>query len=115
MKCVCPDSNKNSNQHKQRLALENFHATSQKHQVKHKYTQAYHPWTNGQEERKNRTLKQATVDKYFYKDYNCLQKHLNLFLKAYNYAKHLRNLKGNTPFEELCLFYHKGRVARSCF
>ncbi len=45
------NSNKNSNQHKQELSLKNFHATSQKYQIKHKYTQAYHPWTNGQEER----------------------------------------------------------------
>ena len=58
----------------------------------------------------NKTIKQTTVDKYYYKDYDSLQKHLKLFLNAYNYAKHLRSLKGNSPFEELCLFYHKHKV-----
>ena len=58
----------------------------------------------------NKTIKQATVDKYYYKDYDSLQKHLKLFLKAYNNAKHLRSLKGNTPFEQLCIFYHKHKV-----
>ena len=55
----------------------------------------------------NKTIKQTTVDKYYYKDYDSLQKHLKLFLKAYNNAKHLRSLQGNTPFEELCLYWQK--------
>ena len=55
----------------------------------------------------NKTIKQTTVDKYYYKDYYSLQKHLKLFLKAYHNAKHLRSLQGNTPFEQLCIFYHK--------
>ncbi len=77
------------------------------HGISHRLTQPYHPWTNGQVERMNKTLKLATVDKYFYNDYDCLQKHLNLFLKAYNFAKHLRSLKGYTPFEQLCVFYQE--------
>ncbi len=68
------------------------------------YPRAYHPWTNGLVERMNKTLKLATVDKYYYNNYNSLQKHLDMFIKAYNFAKHLRSLKGNTPFEVLCFF-----------
>ena len=86
-----------------------FTSLCQTHSIAHSLTKPYHPWTNGQVERMNKTLKLATVDKYFYKDYDCLQKHLNLFLKAYNNAKHLRSLKGNMPFEVLCFFYHKNK------
>ena len=84
-----------------------FTSLCKAHGIAHRLTKPYHPCTNGQVERMNKTLKQTTVDKYYYKDYDSLQKHLNLFLKAYHNAKHLRSLQGNTPFEQLCIFYHK--------
>jgi hypothetical protein len=55
--------------------------------------------TNGQVERMNRTIQEATVNKYFYKDCDELNGHLLYFLRAYNYGKQLKTLRGLTPLE----------------
>jgi hypothetical protein len=47
------------------------------------------PWTNGQVERMNRTLKEATVQRYHYGTHAQLKAHLHTFLMAYNFAKRL--------------------------
>ncbi len=47
----------------------------------------------------NRTLKEATVYRYFYDTHEQLREHLASFLMAYNFAKRLKTLKGLTPFE----------------
>jgi transposase InsO family protein len=67
--------------------------------IEHRLTKVKHPWTNGQVERMNRTIQEATVNKYFYRDYDELNKHLLCFLKAYNCGKRLKTLKGLTPYE----------------
>jgi len=36
------------------------------HGIEHRLTKPNHPWTNGQVERMNRTLKEATVRRYHY-------------------------------------------------
>ena len=54
---------------------------------------------NGQVERMNRTLKEATVRRYYYDSHDRLRVHLKTFLDAYNFAK---RLKGLTPFEYIC-------------
>jgi transposase InsO family protein len=56
-----------------------------------------HPWTNGQVERMNRTLKDATVKRYFYETHEQLRTHLTDFVMAYNFARRLKTLKGLTP------------------
>jgi transposase InsO family protein len=33
--------------------------------IEHRLTKPNHPWTNGQVERMNRTLKEATVKRYY--------------------------------------------------
>ena len=58
--------------------------------------------TNGQVERMNRTLKEATVRRYHYQNHRQLEDHLAAFLDAYNFAKRLKTLRGLTPYEALC-------------
>lgn len=65
-------------------------------------TKPNHPWTNGQVERMNRTLKEATVKRYHYDSHDQLRQHLSTFLAAYNYAKRLKALRGLTPYEYIC-------------
>lgn len=38
----------------------------QEHGIEHRFTKPAHPWTNGQVERMNRTIKEATVLRYHY-------------------------------------------------
>ena len=71
------------------------------HDIEHRLTKVNHPWTNGQVERMNRTLKEATVKRYHYNSHEQLKEHLNTFLNAYNFAKRLKTLKGLTPYEEI--------------
>jgi len=75
--------------------------------IKHRLIQFRHPWTNGQNERFNRTLKEETVKKFHYADKRELAQHLKLFLDAYNRGKRLRAIKHLTPNEKLLEFYEK--------
>ena len=50
----------------------------------------------------NRTLKEATVYRYYYDTHQQLREHLITFLLAYNFAKRLKTLKGLTAFEFIC-------------
>ena len=70
--------------------------------IEHRLTKPNHPWTNGQVERMNRTLKEATVYRYYYDTHQQLREHLTTFLLAYNFAKRLKTLKGLTPYEFIC-------------
>lgn len=69
--------------------------------IEHRLTQVKHPWTNGQVERMNRTLKENTVKKYHYSSFDHLHHHIQDFLKAYNCAKKLKALNFKTPLEYL--------------
>ena len=57
---------------------------------------------NGQVERRNRTLKDATVKRYHYESHDELRAHLQLFLDAYNHARRLKALRGLTSYEFTC-------------
>jgi transposase InsO family protein len=70
--------------------------------IDHRLTKPNHPWTNGQVERMNRTLKEATVRRYHYDTHQQLEDHLAAFLDAYNFAKRLKTLAGLTPYEAIC-------------
>lgn len=70
--------------------------------IEHRLTKPYHPWTNGQVERMNRTLKEATIRRYHYGTHNELRAHLKLFVDAYNYGRRLKALRGLTPYEAVC-------------
>ncbi len=59
-------------------------------------------WTNGQAERMNRTIKEATVRTFHYTSADELKQHLGAFLLAYNYARRLKSLKGKSPYDFIC-------------
>ena len=79
-----------------------FDLLCRSHGIEHRLTKPNHPWTNGQVERMNRTLKEATVRRYHYDSHDQLRQHISAFLDAYNFAKRLKTLKGLTPFESIC-------------
>src|ERR1700681_2604069 len=79
-----------------------FDLLCQEHGIEHRMTKPNHPWTNGQVERMNRTLKEATVRRYHYETHRQLREHLEAFLNAYNFAKRLKTLRGLTPYEHIC-------------
>ena len=70
--------------------------------IDHRLTKPKHPWTNGQVERMNRTIKDATVRRFHYDAHDQLRSHLADFVQAYNFAKRLKTLKGLTPYEFIC-------------
>ena len=76
-----------------------FALRCREHGIEHRFTKINHPWTNGQVERMNRTIKDATVKRYHYDDHDQLRRHLADFVAAYNFARRLKTLKGLTPFE----------------
>ena len=78
-----------------------FDLLCRSHEIEHRLTKPNHPWTNGQVERMNRTLKEATVRRYHYDSQEQLRQHLAAFLDAYNFTKRLKTLKGLTPFESI--------------
>ena len=70
--------------------------------IEHRFTKINHPWTNGQVERMNRTIKEATVRRYHYDNHEQLRRHLGDFVNAYNFARRLKTLRGLTPYEFIC-------------
>jgi transposase InsO family protein len=76
-----------------------FDRVCDEHGIEHRLTKVNHPWTNGQVERMNRTLKDATVKRYHHDSHDQLRAHLALFVDAYNHARRLKTLRGLTPYE----------------
>ena len=84
--------------------------------IEHRLTKPNHPWSSedqktirgivfprdGQVERMNRTIKDATVKGYHYDSHGQLRAHLTDFLAAYNVARRLKTLSGLTPYEYIC-------------
>ena len=70
--------------------------------IDHRLTKPRHPWTNGQVERMNRTIKEATVKRFHYHTHDQLRRHLDDFVSAYNFGRRLKTLKGLTPYEAIC-------------
>jgi len=70
--------------------------------IEHRLTNPNHPWTNGQVERMNRTIKEATLKRYHYESHDQLRSHLTDVLAAYNFARRSEALKGLTPYDYIC-------------
>ena len=72
--------------------------------IEHRTTKPKRPWTNGQVERINRTIKDATVKRFHDDDddHDHLERHLADFINAHNSGRRLKTLKGLTPYEFIC-------------
>lgn len=66
-----------------------------------------HAHVNGQVERLNRTIKDATVKRFHYENHDQLRSHLADFVTAYNLARRLGTLKGLTPYGYICKLWTK--------
>jgi hypothetical protein len=55
----------------------------------------------------SRTIKDATVKRFYYPSHDHLKQPLHTFLMAYNFAKRLKTLKGLTPYEYSCKSYDR--------
>jgi len=59
--------------------------------IDHRTTKPKHPWTNGQVERMNRTIKDATVKRFYYETHHQLREHLA------NFVAPTTSLSGSRP------------------
>jgi hypothetical protein len=84
-----------------------FEFACAKADIDHRTTNPRHPWTNGQVERMNRTIKEATVKRFYYDSHDHLRQHLADFVSAYNFGRGLKSLKGLTPYEFVCKCWTK--------
>src|SRR5919205_37417 len=86
---------------KQLFRAHAFELACAQNDVAHRLTKPRHPWTNGQVERMNRTLKEATVQRFHYATHDQLRAHLADFVAAYNFGRRLKTLRGLTPYEAI--------------
>ena len=85
-----------------------FDRVCREHGIEHRLTKP--PWTNGQAERMNRTIKDATVKVFHYETVESLSAHVLALVTAYNFAKHLKALRWRTPFQAICDAWTKDPV-----
>lgn len=70
-----------------------FELACARNDIDHRTTKPMHPWTNGQVERMNRTIKEATVRRYHFDDHAQFEGHLGDFIAAYNFGRRLKTPK----------------------
>ncbi len=79
-----------------------FDMRCQENGIEHRLTKVKHPWTNGQVDRMNRTIKDATVKRFHYDDHAKFEVHLADFIAADTFGRRLKTLRGLTPCEYIC-------------
>ncbi len=70
--------------------------------IEHRLTEVKHPWINGQVQRMNRTIKEATVKRQHYDSHQRLETHLQDLIATYDFGRWLKTLKDLTPCEFIC-------------
>ena len=79
-----------------------FELACAQNDIDHRLTKPRHPWTNGQVERMNRTIKEATVKRFHHGTHGQLRGHPTDFVSAHKFGRRLKTLKGLTPYEAIC-------------
>ncbi len=64
-----------------------FDMICESNRIKHRLTKPNHPWTNGQVEQMNQTIKEATFKRYHYDSDDQSRTYLSNFVAAYNFAR----------------------------
>ena len=75
--------------------------------IDHRLTKPKHPWTNGQVERMNRTIKDATVKRFYYETHAQLRIHLDRLRHGLQFRPAAQNPEGLTPYEYVCKLWTK--------
>ncbi len=70
-----------------------FDRICEQHGIEHRLTKPKHPWTNGQVERMNRTLKEATVYHFFYDTHQQLREHLENLSHGIQFRQTAQNVE----------------------
>ena len=86
------DIPKNRNGPTARFRGHPFDRACWRHGIEHRLTNPKHPWTNGQVERMNQTIKEATVKRFHYDNHEQLRSHIDNFVAAYNFARRLNEV-----------------------
>ncbi len=81
--------------------------------IEHRLTKPNHPWTNGQAERMNRTIKDATVKRHHYDSHDHLRTHLSDFLNAYNTRAVSRHSVASSLTNTSAKFGHPSQIDSS--
>ena len=76
-----------------------FDLRRREHGIEHRLSKRNRPRTNGQVERMNHTIKDATLRRYYCDSRDRLRTHLADFLDACSFAKRLKTLKRLTPYD----------------
>ena len=84
-----------------------FERSCREYSAEHQLTKPARPWTNDQVEHMNRTIKEATVQRFSDQTTQELNEHLPTFLLAYNHAKRLKTLRSLTPTTNFSVFSGK--------
>jgi transposase InsO family protein len=77
-----------------------FDMICEANEIEHQMTRPNQPWTNGQAQRVNRTIKEATVKCCHYKSHDQRRKYSDYFIAAYNFARQLKAPTDSTPYED---------------
>lgn len=84
-----------------------FDAQCEAFGIEHRTTKFRHPWTNGQVEITNKTIKQATTKQFHYETPDDLKVHLQTFILYYNHQRPLKSLKLKTPWQLIEEWYNQ--------
>ena len=79
-----------------------FDMIREANEIEHRLAKPNHPWTDGQVERMNRTIKEATVKRVHYENHDRLRTHLADFMAACTFARRLKTLCGLSPHDYIC-------------